>query len=40
MHIRLLSKAGGVFIRWGRKDCPGNNTELVYSGINMLRNSL
>lgn len=23
---------GGVFVRWGRKDCPGNNTELVYSG--------
>lgn len=25
-------KAGGVFVRWGRKDCPGNNTELIYSG--------
>eukprot|EP00105_Crassostrea_gigas_P045922 XP_019930070.1 PREDICTED: uncharacterized protein LOC105346230 [Crassostrea gigas] len=30
----LLTKTndGGVFVRWGRKDCPGNNTELVYSG--------
>uniref|UniRef100_K1R6A8 Mutator-like transposase domain-containing protein n=1 Tax=Magallana gigas TaxID=29159 RepID=K1R6A8_MAGGI len=29
----LLTKTndGGVFVRWGRKDCPGNNTELVYS---------
>lgn len=25
-------KTGGVFVRWGRKDCPGNNTELIYSG--------
>lgn len=24
--------AGGIFVRWGRKDCPENNTELVYSG--------
>nr|XP_022298580.1 short-chain collagen C4-like [Crassostrea virginica] len=31
----LLSNknAGGTFIRWGRKDCPGNDTELVYSGF-------
>ncbi|XP_065939527.1 uncharacterized protein [Magallana gigas] len=31
----LLTKTndGGVFVRWGRKDCPGNNTELVYSGF-------
>ncbi|XP_052679704.1 short-chain collagen C4-like [Crassostrea angulata] len=31
----LLTKSnvGGLFIRWGRKDCPGNNTELVYSGF-------
>nr|XP_022302081.1 short-chain collagen C4-like [Crassostrea virginica] len=25
--------SGGVFVRWGRKECPGNNTELVYSGF-------
>ncbi|XP_062566643.1 short-chain collagen C4-like, partial [Saccostrea cucullata] len=26
--------ASGVFVRWGRKDCPSdNNTELVYSGF-------
>lgn len=24
--------AGGIFVRWGKKDCPGNNTELIYSG--------
>uniref|UniRef100_K1QR67 Short-chain collagen C4 n=1 Tax=Magallana gigas TaxID=29159 RepID=K1QR67_MAGGI len=24
---------GGIFVRWGRKDCPANNTELVYSGF-------
>lgn len=24
--------AGGIFVRWGRKDCPANNTELIYSG--------
>ncbi|XP_062604802.1 short-chain collagen C4-like [Saccostrea cucullata] len=32
----LFSKAtaGGVFVRWGRKDCPSDNsTELVYSGF-------
>lgn len=31
----LLTKtsAGGIFVRWGRKDCPGNNTELIYSGF-------
>ncbi|XP_052676462.1 short-chain collagen C4-like [Crassostrea angulata] len=31
--LMTYSNAGGVFIRWGRKDCPGNNTELVYSGF-------
>ena len=32
--LRILSfiLAGGTFVRWGRKECPGNNTELVYSG--------
>ncbi|XP_065939550.1 short-chain collagen C4-like [Magallana gigas] len=31
----LLTKgsAGGIFIRWGRKDCPRNNTESIYSGF-------
>nr|XP_022298579.1 short-chain collagen C4-like isoform X2 [Crassostrea virginica] len=28
-----LSPAGGTYVRWGRKDCPGNDTELVYSGF-------
>ena len=38
LSIRLLMSsdtlriAGGTFVRWGRKDCPGNDTELVYSG--------
>ncbi|XP_062604813.1 short-chain collagen C4-like isoform X2 [Saccostrea cucullata] len=28
------SQASGVFVRWGRKDCPSDNeTELVYSGF-------
>lgn len=32
--------AGGIFVRWGRKDCPGNNTELVYSGKHFVCISL
>lgn len=32
IYALSLFKAGGMFVRWGRKDCPGNNTELVYSG--------
>ncbi|XP_078340471.1 short-chain collagen C4-like [Crassostrea virginica] len=24
--------SGGIFVRWGRKDCLGNHTELIYSG--------
>ncbi|VDI53506.1 Hypothetical predicted protein [Mytilus galloprovincialis] len=24
--------SGATYVRWGRKECPGNNTELVYSG--------
>jgi hypothetical protein len=23
---------GPTYVRWGRKDCPLNNTELVYTG--------
>ncbi|XP_069112544.1 short-chain collagen C4-like [Argopecten irradians] len=26
-------KRGVVYVRWGRKDCKGNGTELVYSGF-------
>ncbi|KAK3093710.1 hypothetical protein FSP39_019121 [Pinctada imbricata] len=26
-------KGGAVYVRWGRKQCPGNDTELVYSGF-------
>ncbi|XP_022298441.2 short-chain collagen C4-like isoform X4 [Crassostrea virginica] len=29
----VLSTAGGTFVRWGRNECPGNDTELVYSGF-------
>ncbi|XP_048733742.2 uncharacterized protein LOC125649921 [Ostrea edulis] len=32
-HLSETSNAGGVFIRWGRKECPSNQTELVYSGF-------
>ena len=32
MSSDTLRIAGGTFVRWGRKDCPGNDTELVYSG--------
>lgn len=28
----IIFVVGGIFVRWGRKDCPANNTELVYSG--------
>ncbi|XP_071139149.1 short-chain collagen C4-like [Mytilus edulis] len=24
---------GSVYVRWGRKECPNNSTEMVYSGI-------
>lgn len=24
--------AGAIYTRWGRKDCTGNGTELVYEG--------
>ncbi|XP_063412559.1 uncharacterized protein LOC134695270 [Mytilus trossulus] len=24
---------GSVYTRWGRKDCPSNGTELVYTGV-------
>ncbi|XP_060074565.1 short-chain collagen C4-like [Ylistrum balloti] len=27
------SAKGTIYIRWGRKDCNGNGTELVYSGF-------
>ncbi|VDH93743.1 Hypothetical predicted protein [Mytilus galloprovincialis] len=34
MHcVRHLKFAGSVYTRWGRKDCSGNETELVYTGI-------
>ena len=26
---------GVVYTRWGRYDCPGNGTELVYTGKNI-----
>uniref|UniRef100_K1QIP4 Short-chain collagen C4 n=1 Tax=Magallana gigas TaxID=29159 RepID=K1QIP4_MAGGI len=29
----LFWKAGAIYVRWGRTDCPGSNTELVYSGF-------
>ncbi|XP_061186270.1 short-chain collagen C4-like [Saccostrea echinata] len=35
-YTELVAKTTdfGVFVRWGRKDCPSeNNTELVYSGF-------
>ncbi|XP_048733739.2 uncharacterized protein LOC125649918 [Ostrea edulis] len=32
-HLSETTNAGGVYIRWGRKDCPSNQTELVYSGF-------
>ncbi|XP_053404679.1 short-chain collagen C4-like [Mercenaria mercenaria] len=30
---RTPSKGGAVYIRWGRKTCPENGTELVYQGF-------
>lgn len=34
MHRLFFSVApsGVVYTRWGRKDCAGNDTDLVYSG--------
>lgn len=31
-NLIFLLTAAAIFERWGRTDCPGNNTELVYSG--------
>ncbi|VDI51361.1 Hypothetical predicted protein [Mytilus galloprovincialis] len=31
MHIQY--PPGSVYVRWGRKECPNNSTEMVYSGI-------
>ena len=36
----VSSTAGGTYVRWGRKDCPGNDTELVYSGKLELMSNL
>lgn len=33
LYLFIFFQAGGIFVRWGRKDCPGNNTELIYSGM-------
>ncbi|XP_071137108.1 uncharacterized protein [Mytilus edulis] len=27
------SSSGSFYTRWGRKSCPGNGTELIYTGI-------
>ena len=32
----MIILAGGIFVRWGRKECPGNNTELIYSGTSLF----
>ncbi|OWF44181.1 short-chain collagen C4-like [Mizuhopecten yessoensis] len=29
---KAKTNQGVVYVRWGRKDCPGNGTETVYSG--------
>ncbi|CAG2251105.1 unnamed protein product [Mytilus edulis] len=31
--LSLLSAKGAIYTRWGRKDCTGNGTELVYEGL-------
>lgn len=31
-YLFLGQGSGATYVRWGRKECPGNNTELVYSG--------
>jgi len=32
----FVSGAGSTFVRWGRKTCPGNGTEMVYWGTYSL----
>ena len=27
-----MTDSGSTYVRWGRKQCPGTNTELVYTG--------
>ncbi|XP_052075864.1 uncharacterized protein LOC127713952 [Mytilus californianus] len=31
--FNTIPSLGTTYIRWGRKQCPNNNTELVYSGF-------
>ncbi|CAG2247279.1 unnamed protein product [Mytilus edulis] len=32
-EVSWFAPVGVVYTRWGRKDCTGNNTDLVYTGI-------
>ncbi|XP_052083711.1 short-chain collagen C4-like [Mytilus californianus] len=29
----FLDPSGSIYVRWGRKECPTNTTEIVYTGI-------
>ncbi|OWF43403.1 short-chain collagen C4-like [Mizuhopecten yessoensis] len=31
-QLPKIATRGTVYVRWGRTDCPGNGTELVYTG--------
>jgi hypothetical protein len=38
-YLSIFSVPGGVvYTRWGRKECPGNGTELIYTGNISLKN--
>ena len=38
-YLLIFSVPGGVvYTRWGRKECPGNGTELIYTGNISLKN--
>lgn len=32
VYIYIVDPAGSVYVRWGRKECPTNGTEIVYTG--------
>ena len=32
MKKKDIERSGSLYIRWGRTECPGNGTEMVYRG--------
>ena len=32
----MFSDHGSTYVRWGRKQCSGVNTEMIYTGISLI----